>query len=66
MKKKYLQPRTIVVGMVHTSMICASDSIKALNGEEDYGITYGGVDENGTKDPSSRRRDVWDEGEEEY
>jgi hypothetical protein len=37
-------------------MICASDSIKA-----DIGITYGGVDEEGTKTVDSRRSSIWEE-----
>ena len=43
-------------------MLCASDSINS-----DYGIGYGGVDEDGTKDPASRRRRRhWEDEEEEY
>lgn len=43
-------------------MLCGSQSITS-----DKGIDYGGVDEEGTKDPASRKyHDVWeDETEEE-
>ena len=62
MKKTYLQPSTEMVIIGTTTMICGSQDIKS-----DNGITYGGVDENGEKDPSSRRqRDVWEEEEEDY
>jgi hypothetical protein len=49
----------VIIGT--TTMICGSQDIKSQNG-----ITYGGVDENGEKDPSSRRQqDVWEDEEEE-
>ena len=64
MKKTYIQPLTEVVRMSMVGMICGSQDVKSNKG---YGIGYGGVDEDGEKDPASRRRrDVWDEGEEEY
>ena len=37
-------------------MICGSIT-------SDNGITYGGVDKDGTMNPSARRRSVWDEEE---
>ena len=44
------------------TIVCASKGVIS-----DKGIGYGGVDEDGEKDPASRRRrrDVWDDGEEE-
>ena len=43
------------------TIICASDGVTSGKG-----IGYGGVDEDGEKDPSARRRrDVWDDEEEE-
>lgn len=39
------------------SVICSSQSITS-----DGGITYGGVDETGSKDPASRRNcSIWDD-----
>ena len=61
MKKTYLQPSTEMVIIGTTTMICASQGITS-----DNGIDYGGVDENGEKDPSSRRqRNLWEDEEEE-
>ena len=40
------------------SMICSSPGVAS-----DTGIGYGGVDEEGVKDPASRRYDVWGEEE---
>ena len=61
MKKTYIQPLTEVVRMGTWNFICASEGVTSNNG-----IDYGGVDEDGELDPASRRRrDVWDDGEEE-
>ena len=64
MKKTYMKPSAEVVRMGQTMMVCTSDSIKAyINGE--VGMGYGGVADDGTLDPASRRRrNVWDEEEE--
>ena len=49
----YIGPKTI---------ICGSQDITS-----DQGITYGGVDDDGTKDPASRRhRDMWEDEKELY
>ena len=57
MKKEYMQPSTEMVMTRPAMMICGSQDITS-----DQGIDYGGVDEEGTKDPSSRRRrDVWED-----
>jgi hypothetical protein len=61
MKKVYMQPAVVMVQTRPAMMICGSQDITS-----DKGINYGGVDEEGTKDPSSRRyRDAWDEEDEE-
>jgi hypothetical protein len=60
MKKTYLQPSMAMDIMMTESMIC--NSVTSENG-----IGYGGVDENGTIDPASRRhRDMWEDEELEY
>lgn len=44
------------------TMICGSQGVTSTGIDED--ITYGGVDEDGQKDPASRRRrDVWEDEE---
>ena len=60
MKKTYMQPQIEVAIMRAMSIICGSDDIKSSKG-----IDYGGVDENGTKDPDSRRVDYWEDEEDE-
>ena len=61
MKKVYMQPAVVMAETRPAMMICGSQDITS-----DKGINYGGVDEEGTKDPSSRRyRDAWDEEDEE-
>ncbi len=62
MKKTYLKPTTEVVKLGTTMMVCTSDGVTS-----EKGIGYGGVDEEGQKDPASRRRrrDAWDDEEEE-
>ena len=59
MKKIYFQPNIEVVRTLSVNMICGSKDIQS-----DKGIDYGGVDVEGTKDPSSRRIDNWDDEEE--
>lgn len=60
MKKKYIQPSIKSVEIKMTKMVCGSQDISS-----DKGIGYGGVDDEGNKDPASRRhRDVWEEEEE--
>ena len=57
MKRTYLQPSTEMDFMATEGMVCGSVT-------SDFGIGYGGVDEEGTKDPASRRRyNVWEEEE---
>ena len=60
MKKTYMAPVTEMIKMDITEQL-----LTVSGGDKNIG--YGGVDEDGEKDPASRRRrDVWDEGEEEY
>ena len=60
MKKQYIIPYMSEVTL--DSMQLLSGSIKSSNDE----IGYGGVDDGGTKDPSSRRYQFdWDEEDEE-
>ena len=60
MKKTYLQPSIEMANMETEAMICGSVT-------SDKGIGYGGVDEEGTKDPASRRQfDVWADEEDTY
>ena len=62
MKKTYQQPSVVMAYIGTATIICDSQDITSNNGD----ITYGGVDEEGTKDPASRRKyDVWEDEEEE-
>ena len=58
MKKTYVTPQMETMVMDTASLL--SDS-KSVTGPD--GIGYGGVDEDGTKDPASRRFDVWNDDE---
>ena len=60
MKKTYIEPSVWMEGTETETIICTSQTITSSG--IDTSITYGGVDEDGTKDPSSRRyNNVWDE-----
>ncbi|MBP3842319.1 MAG: hypothetical protein J6E29_01600 [Prevotella sp.] len=63
MKKKYETPKTMFVVTDLLTMVCASGDIKGEGTADD--ITYGGVDEEGVKDPASRKQDVWEDDEDE-
>lgn len=55
-----MQPSYKAIEIKMTMMVCGSQDISS-----DKGIGYGGVDEEGNKDPASRRhRDLWEEEEE--
>lgn len=59
MKKVYFKPSIKMVIMNKRLILCASTDITSNNG-----ITYGGVDEEGSKDPESRHQyDIWEEDE---
>lgn len=61
MKRTYMTPCVQTVSVRAMTMIAASDSINS-----DYldDVSYGGVDEDGTMEPSSRRGSIWDDDEE--
>ena len=58
MKKMYSKPQMELVEMATAYMLASSDSIKGLDG-----MGYGGVDDDGTKDPSSRQYNGWNDDE---
>jgi len=62
MKKTYIAPKAMVQTVELQALLSASDPINN-NGNGPAG--YGGVDTEGTKEPSARRYSVWDEEEEE-
>ena len=55
-----MTPEVLTVSVRTMTMIAASDSINS-----DYldDVSYGGVDEDGTMEPSSRRGSIWDDDE---
>jgi len=62
MKKNYIAPNVEITEIELQQLIAVSGV-----SSEGKGIGYGGVDEEGTKDPAARRRrrkDVWDDEEE--
>ena len=62
MKNKYITPAIEIEMAEPEMMICGSQDITS-----DKGIDYGGVDEEGTLEPASRRHfSVWDEDDEEW
>lgn len=61
MKKNYMTPSSMVSFLELQQMIAASDP--GVRSEGDFEITYGGVDKDGTKNPSSRRGNVWEDEE---
>ena len=62
MKKIYAYPQTVITDIEVREFLMASG---VSDPERD--IDYGGVDEEGDKDPASRRRDIWkDEEEDDY
>ena len=60
MKKVYSRP-TAECSVVQLGHLLTVSGV----GDPDRDITYGGVDEEGQKDPASRRRRKWDEEEDE-
>ena len=58
MKKTYISPETTVVSTAMAQMVCQSGVTS-----EERDIYYGGVDEEGTKEPGARRRrrNQWDD-----
>lgn len=63
MKKTYIEPSIEMEDMEMEAIICSSQSITSKVVVDDD-ITYGGVDEEGTLDPASRRHhDIWEDEE---
>lgn len=61
MKKTYQKPSVLTAETELNAMICQSGGVNSGKG-----ITYGGVDEEGTQKPGSRRRkDIWEDEEDE-
>ena len=60
MKKTYIIPETVAVQVCGERMIAGSQDVTSNNG-----MTYGGVDEEGEKDPEVKqnqsRYDVWND-----
>ena len=57
MKKVYMEPQVVVAEMEMMSVICISNGVTS-----ERGIDYGGVDEDGTIEPSARRHNaVWED-----
>lgn len=63
MQKIYIQPSIEIAQMEPQNIVCYSHEITS-----DKDINYGGVDEDGERDPESRevyhQYDVWEEDEE--
>ncbi len=64
-KKIYMSPMTSVLAVEYASALAVASGV---NGDKDgdapgSDIGYGGVDEEGNMNPSSRRKDVWDDEE---
>lgn len=60
MKKVYIQPAVDTLLATTEMMICGSQEVKS-----NKDIDYGGIDEEGEKDPASRRyKKQWDDEEE--
>lgn len=58
MKKEYFAPQTLVV-RTETEQLLSGSGIQS-----NYDIDYGGIDEDGTKEPAARRQNVaWDDDE---
>lgn len=60
MKKVYSRP-TAECSVVQLGHLLTVSGV----GDPDRDITYGGVDEEGVKDPASRRQDLWEEEDKE-
>lgn len=61
MKKKYETPETMFVVTELPTMVCTSGGVVGEGTADD--IDYGGVDEDGDKNPASRRQNAWDDEE---
>ncbi len=64
MKKTYIAPSLLVAYIGTAKMVCSSQDVTSGGDVDD--INYGGVDEEGEKDPESRRyrnANVWEDEE---
>lgn len=59
MKKRYMAPESLLVETELLTMVCTSGGVKGKGTGGDIG--YGGVDDEGKKDPAARRYDVWED-----
>jgi len=59
MKKQYIQPQAHLTEMKPVKIICLSSGVN----NRERGIGYGGIDEEGEKEPAARRRNIWDDDE---
>ena len=57
MKKTYIQPSTEVLFVAQTEMIAAS-GVSGTGAASD--ISYGGIDTDGSKDPSVKEENFWE------
>lgn len=61
MKKNYIQPSVLTAEVELSTMICRSKGVRS-----NQDIDYGGIDEDGGKDPASRQKaqNIWEDEEE--
>ena len=59
MKKRYMAPESMYVETELLTMVCTSGGVRGEGLGVDIG--YGGVDDDGSKNPASRQRGVWDD-----
>lgn len=64
MRKKYITADIKIVSTNLEVFICASKDIKVPNGTTGEDLFYGGVDNDGSKEPGARRYNVWDDEDE--
>lgn len=57
-----MTPEVLTMNVRTTTLMGNSDAINSGLMED---VTFGGTDEDGTKDPAARRFSVWDDEEEE-
>lgn len=65
MKRLYIEPCTTIETTELHTIVCTSYGVSGNSGSGEPGedIGYGGVDNEGKKDPAARRFDVWEEDE---
>ncbi len=63
MKKNYIAPSVEITKVALQQMVTASDGF--TTNQEGLG-GYGGVDEEGKVTPSSRRRNLWEDDEDDF